>query len=95
MMFCENNTIDGVELRLTCPGCPEQYDAYIGEELVGYLRMRHGCFYVECPHVGGECVYETEPDGDGLFEDHEREKYLTFAVQAIKEWKVRNAAAIH
>jgi plasmid stability protein len=31
-----------VRLVRTCFACPEQYDAFIGEEKVGYLRLRHG-----------------------------------------------------
>ena len=33
-----------IKLIQTCGACPEQYDAFIGEEQVGYLRLRHGYF---------------------------------------------------
>jgi hypothetical protein len=58
-----------VRLMRTCFAYPEQYDAFIGEEKVGYLRLRHGHFTVECPDVRGEMVYEASPWGDGIFDD--------------------------
>lgn len=76
-----------MEIRLdqTCSACPEQYDAFIGDERVGYLRLRHGRFTVEVPDVGGKLVYEAEPKGDGCFADDERDYYLAKAVVAILE----------
>ena len=76
-------TIDGVRLNLTCGACPEQYEAFIGQERVGYLRLRHGYFTVEVPDCGGETVLEAKPEGDGIFEDHERAVFLKAAVKAI------------
>ena len=76
-------TINGYRLELTCGACPEQYDVFLGEELVAYLRLRHGWFYAACPYVGGTVVYEAYPKGDGMFEDDEREFYLTEAIKAI------------
>jgi hypothetical protein len=76
-----------IRLELTCGACPEQYDAFIGDELVGYLRLRHGNFTVECPDCGGKLVYRANPKGDGLFDDDEREEYLSAAKQAILNWR--------
>lgn len=75
-----------MKLIKTCDACPEQYDAYLDGKMVGYLRLRHGSFTVTCPSVGGTLVYEAEPEGDGAFEDDERDYYLRFAVAAILEW---------
>lgn len=75
-----------IRLRLTCVACPEQYDAFDGDKQVGYLRLRHGGFTVECPDVGGVLVYEAHPVGDGIFEDNERDYFLRFAVDAIQKW---------
>lgn len=72
-----------VRLVLTCGACPEQYDAYIGDEKVGYLRLRHGSFRVEYPYSGGETIYRANPEGDGMFKQHERDYYLKCAVGAI------------
>lgn len=79
----ESKTIDGVELRMTCRACPEQYDAYIDGKQVGYLRLRHGWFRVDVPDCGGQTIYEASPAGGGEFNDDEREKYLGYAVTAI------------
>jgi hypothetical protein len=76
--------IDGVRLVCTCSNSPEQYDAFLGEKLIGYLRLRHGNFTVSYPDVGGDLVYEATPQGDGCFEDDERYYFLTEAVKALK-----------
>ena len=75
--------INGYKLKLTCSACPEQYDVFKDDKIVGYLRLRHGHFSVEYPDCGGELVYEAQPKGDGIFEDDERDKYLTNAINAI------------
>lgn len=75
-----------IKLVLTCGACPEQYDAFDGDRQVGYLRLRHGQFTVECPDCGGELVYQAAPNGDGCFNDDERDYYLRFAVDAIERW---------
>lgn len=74
-----------IKLELTCPACPEQYDAYLDDERVGYLRLRHGLFRVYFPDVGGETIYEASPKGDGCFSDDEREFYLNEAREAIQK----------
>jgi hypothetical protein len=76
-----------IKLVRTCYACPEQYDAYDGKEQVGYLRLRHGHFTVECPDGDGEIVYSTAPIGDGMFKEDERDYYLRFAVDAIERWR--------
>lgn len=76
-----------INLMLTCSAYPEQYDAFLNKELVGYLRMRHGSFSVECPDIGGDCVYKAFPKCDGSFDD-ERDYHLRFAVKAIEDWLI-------
>ena len=75
-----------IRLIQTCGAWPEQYDAYNGDRLVGYLRLRHGTFTVDCPTPGGETVYTAQPNGDGIFDHDERDYYLRFAVDAIQRW---------
>ena len=77
----------GITLKLGCEACPEQWEAYdqYGNH-VGYLRLRHGRFTVECPDVGGDLVLDERPNGDGMFEDHERKSYLEWAVSCIIAW---------
>lgn len=74
-----------IKLVKTCGACPEQYDAYLGDNIVGYLRLRHGYFRVDFPWYGGNTIYEAYPDGDGCFKEHEQEFYLTEAKNAIKQ----------
>jgi hypothetical protein len=62
--------------------CPEQYNVYLGDKEVGYLRLRHGRFTAETP-FGGKTVYEARPHGDGSFEVNEREGFLMSAISAI------------
>ena len=71
-------------LKMTCGACPEQYDVFDSEgKQVGYLRLRHGYFRADYPDCGGVTVYEASPEGDGIFACHEREFFLTKAVEAI------------
>jgi hypothetical protein len=78
-----------IQLTCTCSACPEQYEARIGEDIVGYLRLRHGYFYVECPDVGGERVFESKTEGDGCFSNAERSDFLVKAIVAIANWSLR------
>jgi hypothetical protein len=73
-----------IKLVQTCYACPEQYDAFIGDVQVGYLRLRHGRFRVDVPNCGGQTIYEASPQGDGIFDHDERDYYLRFAVDAIE-----------
>lgn len=72
-----------IKLVQTCGACPEQYDAYFNNEVIGYLRLRHGYFRAEYKDV---VVYDAHPNGDGCFDTDEREKYLKKSKKAI--WKV-------
>ncbi len=74
---------DEIRLEQTCEAHPEQYDAFHGERLVGYLRLRHGVFRVDCPECGDTTVYRASPKGAAKFEDDEREHYLHEARVAI------------
>ena len=76
--------IKGYKLRLTSYACPEQYDVFDKDgALAGYLRLRHGYFCADYPDCGGETVYESNPAGDGMFEDLERLTELTKAIAAL------------
>lgn len=72
---------DEITLDQTCFACPEQYDAYIGQDYVGYLRLRHGVFRVE--DANGNVLKTYTPAGDGCFEEDEREQYLRKARKQI------------
>jgi len=64
--WMEPKEIDGIRLTMTCNACPEQPEASKEGKPVGYLRLRHGHFTVECPLEGNELVYEAHPEGDGM-----------------------------
>ena len=76
--------IHGYKLVQTCGACPEQYDVFAEDKQVGYLRLRHGGFRASVPDHGGETVYSASPEGDGIFMNDERVRYLTEAVLAIQ-----------
>ena len=78
--------INGYELRLTCNACPEQYDVFKDGNQVAYLRLRHGWFYASVPDCSNDIVYEAIPEGDGIFKEHERMKYLTEAIEAVEKY---------
>lgn len=84
-------TIRGLTFVQTCGACPEQYDIYDGETPVGYLRLRGGHLYVECPDAGGQRVLERKyQDGlCGCLEFDDREKYLSLAAAAVAKWMRR------
>lgn len=71
------------KLELTCWACPEQYDVYLDDKQVGYLRLRHGYFRCDYPDCGGETLYATATDGDGRFDDEERDPQIRRALAAI------------
>lgn len=84
-----------IRLEMTCPSCPEQYDAFDRDgNQIGYLRLRGGSFRVDCPDCGGTTVYEADPAGWFEFEDGEREWFLEKAKRAIAEyWRTAEGGA--
>jgi len=73
----------GLELCLTCGACPEQYSVFKDGIQVAYYRLRHGTFRVDYPDCGDETIYEAEPQGDGVFENTERFKYMIEAMHKV------------
>ena len=69
--------------------CPEQYDAYFKGDQVGYLRLRHRVFRVDYGFCGGDTIFTEYPEGDGCFEEDEREYYLDLACKAIMDEMVK------
>lgn len=77
-----------VRLVKTNDSCPEAYDAYIGAEYVGFIRLRNGGFsamYEPTKNLAlSRMVYTATPEGDGCFnDDDEREKHLSMASLAF------------
>ncbi|CAB4134451.1 hypothetical protein UFOVP273_71 [uncultured Caudovirales phage] len=70
---------DIVEFRLTCMACPEQYDVYLGDKEIGYVRLRWGHLRVNYPDFMGKEVYSEQVGHEfcGEFhDDHMRRRYL-------------------
>ena len=93
--------VEDIELVQTCEISPEQYDAFIGTNQVGYLRLRWGLFEVYYPNDDGDVIYEKEfpyiggpTPNYGYFENDERETQLMAAKSAIID-KVNNDANIN
>ena len=85
----------GYTLKMTRCACPEQYNVFDSEgNQVGYLRLRHGGFRADYPDCGGDTVYRYSFDDSwkGIFDDEEREQYLTEAVKAIHNHERRQNA---
>jgi hypothetical protein len=74
---------NGMDIKLTCGACPEQYDVFKNGEQIAYYRLRHGYFRVDIPNCGGETIYEASPNGDGGFDKDERFKYMTEAMRVL------------
>jgi hypothetical protein len=75
--------IGGYEIVRTCGCCPEQYDVFKDGKQAAYLRLRHGFFRADVPDCGGETVFRGSPRGDGIFEDDERDMWLSAAIDAV------------
>lgn len=87
----------GVRLVETGGPDPEQYDAFIGMDKIGYLRMRGGAFTVE--YLTGidyarSVVYSANPDGNGYFFGYERSFFLNAAKAALIEAYVKDKLAV-
>lgn len=77
-------SISGVTLDCTSSTSPEQYDAFLSGQRIGYLRLRWGEFYAAFPDVGGEIVYAAEiGDMAPCFTDEQRGEHLPLAVRAL------------
>ena len=70
---------------MSCPVCPEQWDVFIDEHTVGYLRLRWGHFKAVFPDHTGDIVYETTRiTGDGAFGSvKERQREIKKAIKFI------------
>ena len=76
--------IEDLELVETCGACPEQYDVLCDGKVVGYIRLRHGIFRVDCPDCGGETILRKDVESDGIFgSEEERKLELGIAKEAI------------
>lgn len=83
--------MNSYRLVKTCSACPEQYDVFLGDRLVGYLRLRHGFFRAEAL---GEIVYTSATQGDGSFAESERKTYLDKAIIEIDRFLAKTEVLV-
>lgn len=84
-IFPKDVTIDGYELQVTCEACPELYDVFKDGVQVASFRLRNGRFSGSVPDAYGFELFSANPEGDGCFEDHEREVFLKEAVSILDD----------
>lgn len=80
--------IKNYEFVQTCGACPEQYDVFDeNDNQVGYVRLRCGSLYAQCPDVDGVTVYSVDLDHDGGYfsSDEERIQHLNDIAEAISK----------
>lgn len=77
----------GLRFVETCGACPEQYDVFLDDRQVGYVRLRHGYLSIRYPDVSGDEVYQAYPrNSDGCFtDDGVRRRHLKRGAKAILE----------
>lgn len=74
-----------IELRCTCGASPEQYDAFLDDKQVGYIRLRWGFLSVRYPDNEGEAVltFQFDDGWKGGFDSEESEYWLQQCKMAI------------
>ena len=85
--------IEVLDFKKTCDACPEQYDVFKGDKLVGYVRLRWGVLSCRYPDYEGDEIYsESFDDGwQGEFEDdNERNKYLIIIAKELNNYMENN-----
>lgn len=80
-------TLHGLEFRLTCSSCPEQYEVFREGKRVAYVRLRHGFLSVNAPDCVGKEILSHEFDGHlGWFDTaSQRHGWLNRIARAILE----------
>ena len=87
-------TKDELDMYLTCRCCPEQYDVYLGDKNIGYIRLRHGrltCEYLLNGKLDDSTVLvllkDFEDGYKGVFDtDDERSEYLDRCKQCLVDY---------
>lgn len=86
--------IKNYEFVQTCVAFPEQYDVFDeNDNQVGYVRLRWGNLYAQCPDVDGVTVYSVDLDHElGSFSSNEeRMQYLNVIAEAISKHYIFSA----
>jgi hypothetical protein len=88
--------IEGLNFKKTCDACPEQYDVFKGDKMVGYVRLRWGVLSCCYPNYDGEEIYSKSFDDawQGEFDDdNERNKYLIIIAKELNNYMEKNENA--
>ena len=72
-----------IKLHKISDWMPEQYTALYRGINVGFLHLRSHLFTVTFPDSNGSVIFSARTDGDGSFEDRERERFLEEAKNII------------
>lgn len=75
-----------LDFFLTCGACPEQYDVFVNDKQVGYVRLRGGALRAAYPDVHADYSYNHQfQDGwKGCFDnDNERDFYLDIIAEHL------------
>lgn len=87
----EDITIRDYCFQQTCGACPEQYDVFVGDKQVAYVRLRWDRLRVDVPDYGGDTIYVHHFDDDGykgVFDsEDERIKYLNIIADELDKLK--------
>lgn len=79
--------IKNLLFKETCSACPEQYDVFYNDRMVGYVRLRWGHLTAEYPACDGETIFEYTFENDdlkGCFDSNEeRMIYLNMIANAL------------
>lgn len=79
--------IKNLLFKETCSACPEQYDVFYNDRMVGYVRLRWGNLTAEYPACDGETIFEytfEKDDLKGCFDSNEeRMLYLNMIANAL------------
>jgi hypothetical protein len=76
-------TVLGLDVVDTCTSHPEQYSVFLGDERVGYLRMRGHRFNTYLKEPGGNPLGSYESESYGMLYDEERAQVIEDAVESI------------
>lgn len=74
--------------EMTCSACPEQYEVYLNDRQVGYVRLRYGVLRVDYPECLDETIYVKKigEEYTGQFESNgQRDYYLNLIADLIWE----------
>lgn len=78
--------LKGLEFREIGPQSPEQYEVYLGDRTIGYVRYRFGNLSADFPDVGMETVFSRSLKHEtGQMTDAERGRWLPVIARRLSD----------